>query len=343
MQLSEETAKRNRAITFAGLKGIGGNAVLVTLKIIIGLSANSIAIILDAVNNLTDILSSVLTIIGTKLAGKRADKEHPFGHGRIEYITTMVIAFIIIFAIAVKITMGLYFRRQGTQWRSSALSAAGIDSLYDAILTFVTLISSLLVYCFSIDIQGYVGAAIGLMIIRAGAGIVHDMYNHLLGVRTDPTLVRRIKERIASYPQVGGVYDLVLNSYGPEETIGSVHISVPDTLTAAEIHPLGKHIDIDIYNEFGIVLTTGIYAENTNDSKALEIKSELDKILSLYPHVVQVHAFYVQEEEKTIYYDIIFDFDEPDPVGTLRSIKADLAERVPDYQQCAILDTNFSN
>ena len=104
---------------------------------------------------------------------------------------------IIIFAIAVKITMGLYFRRQGTQWRSSALSAAGIDSLYDAILTFVTLISSLLVYCFSIDIQGYVGAAIGLMIIRAGAGIVHDMYNHLLGVRTDPTLVRRIKERIA--------------------------------------------------------------------------------------------------------------------------------------------------
>lgn len=374
MQLSEETAKRNRAITFAGLKGIGGNAVLVTLKIIIGLSANSIAIILDAVNNLTDILSSVLTIIGTKLAGKRADKEHPFGHGRIEYITTMVIAFIIlsagilalkesverilhpslstflvrdliiiIFAIAVKITMGLYFRRQGTQWRSSALSAAGIDSLYDAILTFVTLISSLLVYCFSVDIQGYVGAAIGLMIIRAGAGIVHDMYNHLLGVRTDPTLIRRIKERIASYPQVGGVYDLVLNSYGPEETIGSVHISVPDTLTAAEIHPLGKHIDIDIYNEFGIVLTTGIYAENTNDSKALEIKSELDKILSLYPHVVQVHAFYVQEEEKTIYYDIIFDFDEPDPVGTLKSIKADLAERIPDYQQCAILDTNFSN
>ena len=201
----------------------------------------------------------------------------------------------------------------------------------------------MLVYCFSVDIQGYVGAAIGLMIIRAGAGIVHDMYNHLLGVRTDPTLVRRIKERIASYPQVGGVYDLVLNSYGPEETIGSVHISVPDTLTAAEIHPLGKHIDIDIYNEFGIVLTTGIYAENTNDSKALEIKSELDKILSLYPHVVQVHAFYVQEEEKTIYYDIIFDFDEPDPVGTLKSIKADLAERVPDYQPCAILDTNFSN
>ena len=98
MQLSEETAKRNRAITFAGLKGIGGNAVLVTLKIIIGLSANSIAIILDAVNNLTDILSSVLTIIGTKLAGKRADKEHPFGHGRIEYITTMVIAFIILSA-----------------------------------------------------------------------------------------------------------------------------------------------------------------------------------------------------------------------------------------------------
>ena len=374
MILQENSAARNRGITLASIKGIIGNVVLVIFKMIVGLASNSIAIILDAVNNLTDVLSSVLTIVGTKLAAKGADKEHPFGHGRIEYMTTMAIAFIILgaglgslkesiekilhpevstfdvpslaiiaVAIVVKVVMGRYIKAQGEKYKSDALVASGIDALFDAVITFATLVSAALVFFFDFDIQGYVGAAISVLILKAAYDILKEMYNHLLGVRADDNLVREIKETIAQHPNVGGVYDLVLNNYGPGETIGSVHITVPDTMTMADIHPLTKSIAVHLYTKFGIAMTVGVYAENQPSLEVLEIRQALDQVVSLYTHVVQVHAFYVQEEKKVIYYDIIFDFDEEDPHGTLEKIKAEMQKRCPEYTQFAIVDTDFSN
>ena len=359
MILQENSAERNRGITLASIKGIIGNVVLVIFKMIIGLASNSIAIILDAVNNLTDVLSSVLTIVGTKLAAKGADKEHPFGHGRIEYMTTMAIAFIILHpevstfdipslaiiavAIVVKVVMGRYIKSQGEKYKSDALVASGIDALFDAVITFATLVSAGLVYFFNVDIQGYVGALISLLILKAAYEILRDMYNHLLGVRADDDLIRNIKETIAQHPNVGGVYDLVLNSYGPGEVIGSVHISLPDTMTVGEVHPLTKGIAVHLYKKFGINMTVGIYAENQPSVEVLEIKKALDQVISLYTNVVQLHAFYVREDKKIIYYDIIFNFDEEDPHGTLEKIKAELHNRYPDYTQFAIVDTDFSN
>ncbi|MBS7136270.1 MAG: cation transporter [Veillonella parvula] len=374
MILQDNSAARNRGITLASIKGIIGNVVLVIFKMIVGLASNSIAIILDAVNNLTDVLSSVLTIVGTKLAAKGADKEHPFGHGRIEYMTTMAIAFIILgagigslkesvekiihpevstfdipglviiaVAIVVKVVMGRYIKAQGEKYKSDALVASGIDALFDAVITFATLVSAGLVFFFNFDIQGYVGAVISVLILKAAYDILREMYNHLLGIRADDNLIRNIKETIAQHPNVGGVYDLVLNSYGPGETIGSVHISVPDSMTMAEVHPLTKGIAVHLYKKFGINMTVGVYAENKPSVEVLEIRKALDQVISLYTHVVQVHAFYVQEEKKVIYYDIIFDFDEEDPHGTLEKIKAEMQKRYPDYTQFAIVDTDFSN
>ena len=374
MILQDNSAERNRGITLASIKGIIGNVVLVIFKMIIGLASNSIAIILDAVNNLTDVLSSVLTIVGTKLAAKGADKEHPFGHGRIEYMTTMAIAFIILgagigslkesidkilhpevstfdipslaiiaVAIVVKVVMGRYIKSQGEKYKSDALVASGIDALFDAVITFATLVSAGLVYFFNVDIQGYVGALISLLILKAAYEILRDMYNHLLGVRADDDLIRNIKETIAQHPNVGGVYDLVLNSYGPGEVIGSVHISLPDTMTVGEVHPLTKGIAVHLYKKFGINMTVGVYAENQPSVEVLEIKKALDQVISLYTNVVQLHAFYVREDKKIIYYDIIFNFDEEDTHGTLEKIKAELHNRYPDYTQFAIVDTDFSN
>ena len=375
MILQENGAARNRGITLASIKGIIGNVVLVIFKMIVGLASNSIAIILDAVNNLTDVLSSVLTIVGTKLAAKGADKEHPFGHGRIEYMTTMAIAFIILgagigslkesiekivhpevstfdvpslaiiaVAIVVKVVMGRYIKAQGEKYKSDALVASGIDALFDAVITFATLVSAALVFFFDFDIQGYVGAAISVLILKASYDILKEMYNHLLGVRADDNLIRDIKETIAQHPNVGGVYDLVLNSYGPGETIGSVHITVPDTMTMADIHPFDKRYRRSSFiKKFGIAMTVGVYAENQPSVEVLEIRQALDQVVSLYTHVVQVHAFYVHEEKKVIYYDIIFDFDEEDPHGTLEKIKAEMQKRCPEYTQFAIVDTDFSN
>ena len=331
MILQENSAERNRGITFASIKGIIGNVVLVIFKMIIGLASNSIAIILDAVNNLTDVLSSVLTIAGTKLAAKGADKEHPFGHGRIEYMTTMAIAFIILGA-------GI-----GSLKESIDKILHPEVSTFDAVITFATLVSAGLVYFFNVDIQGYVGALISLLILKAAYEILRDMYNHLLGVRADDDLIRNIKETIAQHPNVGGVYDLVLNSYGPGEVIGSVHISLPDTMTVGEVHPLTKGIAVHLYKKFGINMTVGVYAENQPSVEVLEIKKALDQVISLYTNVVQLHAFYVREDKKIIYYDIIFNFDEEDPHGTLEKIKSELHNRYPDYTQFAIVDTDFSN
>lgn len=374
MILEERSVERHRAITMTSIKGIVGNLVLVGFKIFVGFASNSIAIILDAVNNLTDALSSVLTIVGTKLASKRADKEHPFGHGRTEYMTTMAIAFIILtaglmslkesvekilhpepsvfdipgliiiaVAIIVKVIMGRYTKAQGETYGSDALVASGIDALFDAVITFATLVSASLVYFFNIDVQGYVGAIISLFILKTAFDILREMYNHLLGVRADDDLVREIKETIAMHPQVGGVYDLVLNSYGPGETVGSVHISLPENFTVGEIHPLVKGIAVHLYKKFGIAMTIGVYAENELNLEVSAIRQSLDQVLSLYTHVVQVHAFYVKLKEKVIYYDIIFDFDEDDPYGTLEKIKADMKERYPEYTQFAIVDVDFSN
>ena len=352
MILQENSAARNRGITLASIKGIIGNVVLVIFKMIVGLASNSIAIILDAVNNLTDVLSSVLTIVGTKLAAKGADKEHPFGHGRIEYMTTMAIAFIILGAgigsLKESIEKILHpevstFDVPSLAIIAVAIVASGIDALFDAVITFATLVSAALVFFFDFDIQGYVGAAISVLILKAAYDILKEMYNHLLGVRADDNLIRDIKETIAQHPNVGGVYDLVLNSYGPGETIGSVHITVPDTMTMADIHPLTKGIAVHLYKKFGIAMTVGVYAENQPSVEVLEIRQALDRVVSLYTHVVQVHAFYVHEEKKVIYYDIIFDFDEEDPHGTLEKIKAEMQKRCPEYTQFAIVDTDFSN
>lgn len=374
MQFSKEAKQRERGITVASLKGIGGNTVLVIVKLIIGLASNSIAIILDAVNNLTDALSSVLTIAGTKLAGREADKEHPFGHGRIEYLTTMAIAFIILsagvlslqesiekilhpvesvftiptliiiaVAIIIKIGMGLYFQKQGRRWNSGALSASGVDALYDAVITGATLISSLLIYFIHINIQGYVGALIGLFIIKAAVDILRDMYNRLLGVRAKDTLVRDLKETIGAHDEVQGVYDLILNSYGPGQTIGSAHITLPETMVMADVHPLTRHLSMEIYKKFGIIMTIGAYAQNESNLMVYEMQQQLERILSFHPHVVQMHAFYVDCQKKIVYYDLILDFDAENPQDILQRVKAAFQKKYPDFKQEALLDIDFSN
>ena len=370
---------QNESVRFAygkltSIIGIIANLLLFIVKLTIGFMTNSISIMSDGFNNLSDLMTCLVTVLGYRIASKPADKEHPFGHGRIEYMTTMAIAFIILgagigslkesidkilhpevstfdipslaiiaVAIIVKVVMGRYIKSQGEKYKSDALVASGIDALFDAVITFATLVSAGLVYFFNVDIQGYVGALISLLILKAAYEILRDMYNHLLGVRADDDLIRNIKETIAQHPHVGGVYDLVLNSYGPGEVIGSVHISLPDTMTVGEVHPLTKGIAVHLYKKFGINMTVGVYAENQPSVEVLEIKKALDQVISLYTNVVQLHAFYVREDKKIIYYDIIFNFDEEDPHGTLEKIKAELHNRYPDYTQFAIVDTDFSN
>ena len=342
---------RSKIIIKTSIKAIITNIVLVIFKATIGLIVNSIAIVLDAVNNLSDAISSIITIIGTKLANKAPDKKHPYGHGRIEYIASVIIALIILFAgitslkesvqkiilpeqanysivsliivgvaVLVKFFLGRYVKNTGKKINSQSLIASGTDAFFDAVVSFSTLVAAIISIIWKVSLEGYLGVIIGALIIKSGVEILRETLNTIIGIRADGELSKKIKEKLNSYEQVEGAYDLILHSYGPSKIIGGVNIQVDENMTAKEIHGLSKKIQGDIYTEFGIILTIGIYASNKTDKEAVEVKNSLEQILSKYPEVLQLHGFYLDTNENKISFDIIVDFEAENPEAITKEV-----------------------
>ena len=294
---------RSAQIIRTSIVGIVTNVLLASFKALVGILSSSIAIVMDAVNNLSDALSSVITIVGTKLSQRPADRKHPFGYGRVEYFSAILIAVIvlsagitsliesvkkiieptepsyttttlivIIVAIVVKLLLGWYVKRQGTRLKSDALIASGSDALFDAVITLATLVSAgvMLIWGFSLD--GILGTLISAVIIKAGVEMLASPVGELLGSRVSPELVTEIKKEVMAYEEVHGVYDIILHNYGPEVMIGSLHVSVDDTLTAQDIHGLSRKITLQMYRDHAIVMTVGVYAVATGENQRAEIQ-----------------------------------------------------------------------
>ncbi len=369
----KQGADRTREIVKVSCRGIAVNVALVAFKMLVGFLANSIAVILDAVNNLSDALSSVITIIGTKIAGKAADKKHPYGHGRVEYITSSIIAIIVLVAgvtslresiekiiepgetnfkvysvmiiagaVAAKILLGLYFRKRGKELNSSSLATSGTDALFDAILSTATLISAIVAMAWGVNIEGFLGVGISVFILKAGIEVMREAISNLIGVRIDSALAEQLKEKIVSFEGVHGAYDLILHTYGPEQLIGSVHVELDDDLTAREIDTLTRRITADIYRDFGVILTVGIYATNTSDEISREIREAAKSETERYPQILQMHGFYMEHTQKVVSLDIIVDFGAENPREIADEICARLGERFPDYRFYVNLDRDFS-
>lgn len=363
---------RNKKIVKTSILGIVVNILLVGFKMTVGIIANSIAIVLDAVNNLTDVLSSLITIIGTKLANKKPDKEHPYGHGRIEYFTSIIIGAIILFAgiiaikesiekiinpgetdysiitlaiivvaVFTKIFLGRYVKKVGESLESQSLIASGQDALMDAILSFTTLIAGILNLIWHISIEGYLGIVIGLFIIKASYEVLKESLNLILGVRADRELSIKLKEKINEFPEVQGTYDLNLHNYGPSHIVGSAHIQVRNDMTAEEIHILTREIEYKIYDEFNIVLTLGIYAAN-DEGEFGEIKKALINIIQEYKDVLQVHGFYV-DKSNNIFFDLIIDFKAEDKEKIKSEIESKLIAKYPNYKCNIIMDLDITD
>ena len=354
--------------------GIITNLGLVVMKALVGFFANSISIIMDALNNLSDVLSSTITVIGTKLSQKKPDAKHPYGHGRIEYITSLVIGIIILFgaglaiyesimsiisprdvkfdiltvilisiAVLVKIALGLFFRRQGKKYNSEALKGSGIDALFDALLSFATLISIVVYLIWKTNIEGYIGIVIGLFMLKSGIGVLRTSLSSIIGERTSKETSEAIKKLVCQNPEVLGAYDLIVNNYGPERGIGSIHIEVDDKLTAKDIHPLTRSIAKQVYEQFGIIMTIGIYASNSSDSEINKIKEAIRNELFTHPTIKQMHGFYCDQELKTITFDVIVDFNDKNSSTTIEEIKRDLAQQFPDYTFYVVEDKDFTD
>ena len=350
--------ERQSKIIRTSVVGILANVALAAFKAGVGLLANSIAVVLDAVNNLSDALSSVITIVGMKLASKPADKEHPFGHGRIEYFSALIIALIVLaagvtsliesvkkilnpepsdftvvsliiigVAIFVKLVLGRYVKRAGEEVNSDALIASGEDARFDA----------------GLQLDGWLGAAIALVIIKAGVEMVLSPISELLGNRNDSQFTHDIKQEVESVPGVLGAYDLVLHNYGPEFSIGSVHIEVEDTITAADIYKMSKDIQRRITSKYGVFLTVGIYAHNTQDKDIARIEQQIRSITSSKEGILQTHGLYIDRNEHIVNFDIIVDFAIKDPITLRNEVLQEVQALLPDYRISINIDRDITD
>ena len=366
---------REKVVIKTSIISIISNIVLASFKAFVGLLANSIAIISDAINNLSDALSSIITIVGTKLAGKAPDKKHPYGHGRIEYMTSLIVSAIVLYAgitaliesvkkiinpavtdyskltliiliagIIVKFVLGIYVKKKGKEVNSDSLVASGSDAFNDAILSISVLVSAIIYMLFKVSLEAYVGVLLSIFIIKAGLELIKESVDNMLGVRVESDLAKSIKKDILNEKDVQGAYDLVLNDYGPDKDLGSVHIEVADTLTVAEIDKISRRITKTIMEKYGVILhTIGVYSVNTKDKKIIEIQKEIYKIIFSHEGILQVHGFYFDEADKTISFDIIIDFKVKNREEVYKEIYDEINEKYKDYKINITLDIDVSD
>lgn len=363
---------RQKSIVWTGIIGVVTNVILVIFKMIVGMIAGSISVILDAVNNLTDVLSSVVTIIGAKLATKHPDKEHPYGHGRSEYVAALMVGLIILAtgmmalmesipkiihpelaeysiatiivisaAILIKVALGLYTRRMGQKLNSGSLLASGVDALFDVLLSSATLVGIIVTMVWQISIDGILGAVIALFILRTSLGIIMESLDDILGRTADHKLMAKIEQQICNFPQVTGAYDLMLHNYGPTELIGSVRIQVPDHLTARELHHLTREIAQKIFTKYHVMLTIGIYAENSDQTTHREIKEFLLNQINNYPEILQMHALYIDEEEHMITFDLVMAYHYEHKVQLKNRIVRAMKRQFPKYHYLVTIDVEL--
>lgn len=373
-QANGKQVSREKTIIKTSMIGIIANVFLAGFKAVIGLMTNSIAIVLDAVNNISDAGSSLITIVGTRLAGKEPDKKHPFGYGRIEYLSAMIISVIVLYAgitsftesvkqiihpetpdynavsliivavaVVVKIVLGRYVKSVGERVNSDSLINSGEDATLDSIISASTLVAAGIFLIFHVSLEAWLGAIISVVIIKSGIEMLKDTISQILGERNDVELSKAIRNTVVSFPDVQGAYDLVLNNYGPDTWNGSIHIEVPDTYTANQLDLLIRNIQLEVYREHHVILTAvGVYSVNTKDEDIIEARNKVGKIVFSHPHVKQLHGFYLVKEEKTMRFDIVVSFDAADRKALYEEVVSDVQKAFPDYTLQVAMDTDFS-
>ncbi|MBR4401405.1 MAG: cation transporter [Synergistes sp.] len=372
--IGESESSREKTIIKTSIIGIIANVFLAAFKAVIGMMTNSIAIVLDAVNNISDAGSSLITIVGTKLAGKEPDKKHPFGYGRIEYLSAMIISVIVLYAgitsfvesakqiihpetpdynaislvivavaVVVKILLGRYVKSVGIKVNSDSLVNSGEDARLDSVISASTLVAAVIFLLFHISLEAWLGAVISVVIIKSGIEMLRGTISQILGERNDTELVREIHRTVTSFPDVRGAYDLVLNNYGPDTWNGSIHIEVPDTYSADRLDQLIREITMKVIKEHKVILTAiGIYSINTKDEEVIAAQNKVREIVFSHEHVKQIHGFYLLKDQKAMRFDVVISFDAADRRAVYNEIIADVQKAFPDYELQIAMDTDFA-
>ena len=367
--ISVLTADREKTIVRTSIIGIIANVLLAAFKAFVGLMSHSIAVVLDAVNNLSDALSSVITIIGAKLGAKPPNKKHPLGYGRVEYISSMLVAAIVLYAgitslvesvkrifkpeeadysavslviisvaIVVKLILGAYVKKQGKKVNSGALIASGSDASFDAILSASVLATAIVYLIWNISLEAYVGVVIAGFIVKAGIEMMLDTLDDIIGQRSDADMTKQLKQIICEQEQVRGAYDVILFNYGPNKNYASVHIELPDTMTIDEADRLTRRIQSNVYLKTGVILTgVGVYSFNTSDDEIAKIRNTILETVLAHEWALQLHGFYADTKNKTMRFDVVISFDISGQEAT-QTLMQETKALYPDYSVQIIPD-----
>ena len=336
----EDPTVRNKYGVVAGYFGIITNLLLFLIKLIIGLLTNSITILADAFNNLSDFGSCIVTILGFKLANKPADKEHPYGHARYEYITGIIVSLlmlvmgviflktsigkiilpeevkisfatylVLIIAVLGKVLQMVVYSDFARSINSSTIKASAIDARNDIISTLAVLAATIIMGIFKINIDAYTGIIISIFIIISSIKSLKDTINPLLGIIPSEEKVNKIKEKILSHKEIIGIHDLRIHSYGEKNDFVTVHAEVPDTMGIIEAHEIADTVEREFKEELNIDLTVHIDPLNINDEETRNIKNKVEEILKRFNKDINIHDFRVVTAQK--HTNAIFDIVVP--------------------------------
>lgn len=371
--MEQQLAAREKTISRASWLGVGANLLLVLFKFIAGSLSHSVAITADALNNLTDALSCVITLAGIKAASKNPDREHPFGHGRVEYVSSIAIGALILYtavtaftesvrritnpepvdydataivvmvgSVAAKLLLARYYRNTGRATDSQALCASGADAFYDAVISGSVIAGGLIGEASGVRIDGWLGAVIAVIICINGLGILREGISSIIGERPPAALTGKLRDRITSFPSVDAVDDLVLHRYGPEHAMGAAHIVLPENMSVGEADAVCREIAQAVQDEFGIEMILGVYAANADTPRIEAMQKKLAHLAAAQPGVMQVHGFYANLHEHNISFDLILDFECPDPHVEVQKIVRSMEKSYPDYTYSVTIDRDIS-
>lgn len=370
--IEEET--RNKVLKRTALLGIISNAAIAAIKVVIGFFSGSVAIMSDAANNASDMLSSVVTIMGFNLAKRKPTHTHPLGFGRIEYISALFVAFIVlltggaflrtsidkiqnpspvtisipmlfilILTIAVKLGLWRINQKNGKKIESEALSASGTDALSDALATSVTIIASVISLFSSFPIDGWAGIIVSIFILYAGVSSVVDTVSAIVGERPSKDTVLEIRKIISKHPPLSGGYDIQIHTYGPSRMIGTCNVEVPSEAKAEEIFDAMTEAQIEIMEKMGIYFTFGMYAVNSDNPVVILMKKEVLKVLKeVSKDVISIHAFHVHLNDSRVHFDVVVGFSLTDYASFRRNATKALTEAFPTYSFQFNIDPDYA-
>ena len=367
----EPDSREGTVVTVSGLN-ILVNLIFAAIKVVIGLAVSSIAIVSEGVNNATDSATSLITIVGTKLSAKHPTEKHPFGFGRIEYLTSLLISVLILFTGAelmessvkrifepqemsisyvtmaiiavsalVKLVLGLYTIKEGRRVDSSSLVALGTECRSDSVVSVITLVTALVFLVFHVSLDAYAGIIMSLIVLKAGFEVLKETLSDILGQAGEKELAQELYRIIRAEPLVLNAADMMLHNYGPDAYSGSVNVEIDHSKTVEEVYAALHELQLRIMHEKHITMVFEIYAVDRDHAQIRQLREQVAAFVREQKHVTSYHALYIHPNGKDLYVDLVVDYDLDDWEALRKEFTAYMAELYPDKHLELVIETNY--